>query len=137
MTLDVCFSCRYEMSYGPRPNVTDPLGTTGQRDRWGKHSKVSTGYAKQSVLDNPTSSYYVYVAKLTVEKGTFREAENTITYTPSAGSRLGWLYNYGSKLYELDTLNLVGLSHTTGTHLYLVDSKKYLGRRCHFCGRPC
>jgi hypothetical protein len=124
------------MSYA-YPNVTNPLGTTGQRGKWQKHSVVSTGYETQSVLDNATSSYYASVVNLTIEKATFRRKDNSITYTPSAGSRLGWLYSYAIPQYELDTLKVVGFSYTTATHLYLSDSRIYVPTRCHFCGIPC
>src|SRR5262245_34709368 len=134
--MKVCASCRYEMSYA-YPSVTDPLGTTGQQDKWRKHTSASSLYERQSVLNDSSSSYYGSVVKLTLLKGVFDSRDNSITHTPSANSSLGWFFRYGIPQYELDTLKVVGLSHTTGLHLYLTDSKIYIPNRCHFCGRYC
>ena len=129
-----CSTCAQATGLKSDIETSNPLGTTGQLDKFRKHTNTSGASREpvRTVFDSTQTTDYLKCIQATITYG-FAELQGkrkNILFVPSTGSALGIKYNWGVRASRPDTIVLVKSSESTGLHAFLEDSSKYSGYCC-------
>jgi hypothetical protein len=129
-----CSTCANARGLKMGIDGSNPLGTTGQRAKFGKHTTTSgsSNEIVRTVFSSTHSSDYVARTQATITFGfvQFLGRRKNIVYVPSTGSALGVKLVGGVEVSRPDAIVAVNTSQSTGLHIFLEDSSKYSTSRC-------